>query len=240
MRERSGFARFLLRLARPLWRIRRVALLSELVFWDRWLAKRLDDPALAELLREDRPVPSGLVRLVEQAPPGKVRILEVGAGPIGAVGDRHPTREVEVVPTDILADEYNKVLRRRGLRPKNPTRRADMERLVEQFGAETFDVVVAANCIDHTGDAPRALEEMVGVLRPGGTVVMDHFEDEGAHQDYAGLHQWNLSAAEGRLVLWNEARRYDAAAALGASCEVRVTVADGNVHAEIRKLRAAR
>ena len=235
MRERSKLVRGLLRLARPLWRIRRLALLSELVFWDRWIGQRADDPALAELLRADRPLPEPLARLAEQAPPGKVRILEVGAGPIGAVGSRHATREVEVVATDLLADEYNRVLRRRGLRAPNPTRRADMERLVEQFGAASFDIVVAANCIDHTGDAPRALEEMVGVLRPGGTIVMDHFEDEGAHQDYAGLHQWNVSVEDGRLALWNESRRYDANAALAATCDVAATARDGQIHVEIRK-----
>ena len=238
MRERSKFARGLLRLLRPLWRIRRLALLSELLFWDRWLGKRRSDPALAELLREDRPVPQGLQRFVERAPAGRVRILEVGAGPIGAIGEVHPTRQVEVVPTDILADEYNRVLRRRGLRPRIPTLRADMERLAEQFGADAFDLVYAANCIDHTGDAPRAIEEMVRVLRPGGYLVMEHFEDEGAHQDYAGLHQWNLSLAEGRLALWNEARRYDVAEALAGRCEVEASSSGGQIHVEIRKLGA--
>jgi SAM-dependent methyltransferase len=233
--KKRGLFRAALRLARPLWRIRRLALLSELVFWDRWLARRRSDPELAERLRGERPLQASLWKYVEQAPSDPVRVLEVGAGPVGSLGSQHPRRRIELTPTDVLAPQYARLLRRHGLSPRIPTVWADMERLSEQFGRDAFDVVYAANCIDHTTDAPRAFKEMVTVLRPGGTLVMDHCEDEGTEQDYAGLHQWNLRADEGRLVLWNERERHDVAELLAGSCEVRAVSHDGQVHAEIRK-----
>jgi SAM-dependent methyltransferase len=239
MRERSKLVRMLLRLVQPVWRVRRLALLSELVFWDRWLAQRGSGASMAEMLREDRPAPEALWRFIERAPREPVRILEVGAGPIGSVGDRHPRRRLEVIPTDVLAEQYNRILRRRGIKPKIPTRYADAERLCEQFGAESFDLVYAANCIDHTDDALRAIEEMVRVVRPGGYVVMDHFEDEGAHQDYAGLHKWNLKAADGKLLLWNRDRRHDVSALLAGSCDVQLTSTGSDLHVEIHKREAA-
>jgi SAM-dependent methyltransferase len=220
---------------RPLWRIRRLALLSELVFWDRWLAQRGGDASIAEMLSEDRPAPEGLWRFIERAPSDPVRILEVGAGPIGSIGDRHPRRRLEVTPTDVLADQYNRILRRRGIKPTIPTRYADAERLSTQFGAESFDLVYAANCIDHTDDALRAIEEMVRVVRPGGYVVMDHFQDEGAHQEYAGLHKWNLRASEGKLMLWNRDRQHDVSEILAAACDVHLSSAGTDLHVEIRK-----
>jgi len=225
----------LLRLLRPLWRVRRLALASEAFFWRHWLARRS-----VEMLQEDRAVPDSLRRFVDAAPSDPVRILEVGAGPVPSIGPAHPTRRVEVVATDVLAEQYNRMLRRRGVVPKVPIVYADAEKLSEQFGREAFDLVYAANCVDHMEDAPRAIREMLAVLRPGGYVVMDHFEDEGAQQDYAGMHQWNLRAEDGRLSLWNEAERHDLTRELAESCEVRAASADGALHVEIRKLAAAR
>jgi hypothetical protein len=69
-------------------------------------------------------------------------------------------------------------------------------------------------------------------------IVMDHFEDEGQHQDYIGMHQWNLQAEGGRPSLWNESERYDLAQLLGGSCEVHAANANGTLHVEIRKLPA--
>jgi SAM-dependent methyltransferase len=235
MRERSKLVRMLVRLVRPMWRVRPLALLSELMFWDRWLAQRGSGASMAEMLREDRPAPEALWQFIERAPGDPVRILEVGAGPIGSIGDRHPSRRLEVTPTDVLANQYNRILRRRGIKPKIPTRYADAERLCGQFGAESFDLVYAANCIDHTDDALRAIQEMLSVVRPGGYVVMDHFQDEGAHQDYAGLHKWNLRAEAGKLVLWNRDRRHDLSEILAGSCDVRLSSAGSDLHVEIRK-----
>src|SRR3982074_3633803 len=235
MRERSKLARMLLRLVRPIWRVRRLALLSELLFWDRWLARRFPDPSGAARLRDDSLVPESLWRLIERAPADPVKILEVGAGPLASIGTGHPTRRVEVTATDVLADKYNRILRRRGITPKVPTVYADAERLSQQFGPAAFDLGYAANCIDHTDDALRAIQEMVSVVRPGGHIVMDHFQDEGAPQASAGLHKWNLKADEGKLVLWNSDRRHDVSELLAASCDLRLSSAGSELHVEIRK-----
>jgi SAM-dependent methyltransferase len=37
---------------------------------------------------------------------------------------------------------------------------------------ESFDVVVSIGCLHHTGDLPRAIEEVHRVLRPGGTALV--------------------------------------------------------------------
>jgi SAM-dependent methyltransferase len=235
MRERSKLARILLRLVRPIWRVRRLALLSELLFWERWLARLFADPSGAARLRDAALVPESLWRFVERVPADPVKILEVGAGPFASIGSGHPRRRVEVTATDVLADKSTRILRRRGVTPKVPVIYADAERLSRQFGADAFDLVYAANCIDHTDDALRAIHEMVSVVRPGGFIVMDHFQDEGAHQDYAGLHAWNLRAEHGKLVLWNLKHRHDVTRLLAGACDVQVSSAGSDLHVEIRK-----
>ncbi|HUF80441.1 MAG TPA: methyltransferase domain-containing protein [Burkholderiales bacterium] len=163
-------------------------------------------------------------------------MLEVGSGPIPSLGISHPTRRVEVIATDVLAKQYDRLLKWRGITPPVRAVYADMERLSSHFGSGVFDLVYASNCVDHTENALLAILEMVAVLRPGGHVIMDHMVDEGAQQDYAGLHRWNMNASDGRLLLWNERARHDIGQVLGASCEIRAGCTDGIVTAEIRRL----
>lgn len=235
MTRHSRLLQLVLRILGPVWRFRPIALLSELVFWNLWLRRRSADGSMAELLRADRPVHQSLRTLIEQVPGDPVRILEVGAGPIASVGLSHPTRRLEITATDVLADEYDRVLRWRGISPPIRTIYADAECLTTRFGANAFDLVYAANCVDHMQNPLAAIREMVGVLRPGGHVVMDHMLDEGAHQNYAGLHQWNLRVENGRLLLWNRRQRHDLSVLLASSCDVRASCSDGNLHVEIRK-----
>ena len=45
---------------------------------------------------------------------------------------------------------------------------ADALALEEQFGRNSFDLVVSSECIEHTPDPDAALRQMIAVLRPGG------------------------------------------------------------------------
>jgi len=226
--------RLLMRALNPLWRIRRLGLLAEKAYWDLFLRRREEDQLTREL-DPNRPLARGLWALVEKIPADPVTILEVGAGPIATVGFSHPKRRLQVTPTDPLADEYNRMLHRRGKVPPVPTIYADAERLTAQFGADAFHIAYAANCIDHMRDPLRAIREMVNVVRPGGFVVMEHLIDEGARQDYSGLHQWNMRGENGRAILWNRRERHDLANLLAPACLVRATVEEDTVHVEIQK-----
>ena len=238
MNERPGPMRLLTRILTPLWRIQRLALLSERFYWDLFLRRREEDQLTREL-DPDRPLAGSLWALVDQEPADPVTILEVGSGPIATIGFKHPKRRLQITPTDVLADEYNRMLRRRGKVPPIPTIYADAERLTAQFGANTFNIVYAANCVDHMRDPLTAIREMISVARLGGYVVLDHLIDEGVRQNYSGLHRWNLRAEEGRPILWNRLQRHDLADLLAPSCDVRATVMEDKVHVEIRKLTAA-
>ncbi|MFF7587950.1 bifunctional 2-polyprenyl-6-hydroxyphenol methylase/3-demethylubiquinol 3-O-methyltransferase UbiG [Kitasatospora purpeofusca] len=55
------------------------------------------------------------------------------------------------------------------------TVRADIARL--PFGAESFDVVTAGQCLEHVPDPYAVLAEACRVLRPGGTLIADTIAD---------------------------------------------------------------
>jgi RecB family endonuclease NucS len=48
---------------------------------------------------------------------------------------------------------------------------------------------------------------MLLVVKPGGTVVLYHHENEAERQEYEQLHQWNFTMEQGQFVIWNWKRR---------------------------------
>src|SRR3954462_7856011 len=56
-------------------------------------------------------------RVAERLPLGRVKVLDVGAGPISAVPKVHPGRTFEVTAIDPMAKQYEELLREFGVEP---------------------------------------------------------------------------------------------------------------------------
>lgn len=138
---------------------------------------------------------------------GPVRILDVGCGPLTTLGTLWPGRLVQVVAVDPLADAYNSLLDELEIVP--PVRSSPIrgEELADHFEAGAFDVVHAANSLDHTADPVLTLEQMLTVTRPGGTLCLLHHIDVGVMENYHGLHQWNLRPDGAHdMLIWSRDR----------------------------------
>jgi SAM-dependent methyltransferase len=189
----------------------RLELRREVAFWNRIVEggskfpaawERRSDPnaPLTERLILDR------LDLIDTDP---VSILDVGAGPMTILGTKHPQRRLEITATDPLADDYSQMLDEAGIEPPVRTQLCRGEDLVEHFGADRFDMVYSRNAVDHSVDPLTILRNMVGVTKPGGFVLLRHFQNEGVDEDYEGLHQWNFDLRDGRLLLWNPRETHD-------------------------------
>ena len=143
-------------------------------------------------LRVDTPLQE---RVVELLPKDReiVQILDVGAGPLTHLGKTCPGKTVRITAVDPLAAEYDRMLQKYGIEPLVRTQKGDGERLTDHFTTNTFDLVYARNCIDHSYDPEKAILEMIAVARPGCFVLMEHHPNEAETVNYAGLHQWNFS-----------------------------------------------
>ena len=205
---------------------RSVALKGEVQFWRNWLSTKgmywPDD--FHARFDPDRRLDGHLAPFVDRVDGDFVRILDVGAGPLTKLGKTHPSKRLVITATDLLATDYDRLLAELGLVPPVRTIHADAEQLVAQFGRDAFDIVHAQNCIDHTADPARAIEEMVAVARPGGYVVLFHAENEGQREQYNQLHQWNFTCEAAAFVIRDRAgRTLNMTQRLAPLCDVECT-----------------
>ncbi len=202
---------------------RSTALEREVQFWRNWLSKKgmywpEDYHARFD---PERLIDGHLAGYIDRVDGERVRLLDVGSGPLTKLGKKHPTKRIEITATDILANEYDRLLAELGIVPPVRTIYADAQRLLERFGHDAFDIVNGQNCIDHTADPHGAIEQMVAVTRPGGYVVLFHAENEGQREHYDQLHQWNFTCEDGAFIIRDRmGRTENMTQRLAASCDV--------------------
>lgn len=178
-------------------------LAEEVEFWRDWFRtcglqwpdeyRRRLDPLL--------PLQDHIARYINVPQGSVVRILDVGAGPLTSLGKNHPDFDLTIQATDVLADEYAKLITEANIDPPIRTVHAETERLSEFFPGEQFDVVHARNTLDHSYDPLRAIREMAAATKHGGAVMLQHRSNEAEFEEYQGLHQWNLSIDNGRFLV---------------------------------------
>jgi len=218
---------------------------KELQFWDWALANggRNWDPGewrnatnpnfeLQAELKELIPAPAGAV----------VRVLDVGSGPLTRVGKKWPGREVQIVPADPLAEEYNTLLARHSIRPLVPAVFAHGEKLLDRFERNNFDLAYASNSLDHTYDPVVVIQQMLAVVKPSHYVYLWHVANEGLRERYVGLHQWNFDIRKGAFVVSDGRQTQSVTEALSGeaqiSCEFQQAFGARIVVAKLRKLPA--
>ena len=210
----------------------------ESFYWRRWIAAK--GGTLAQLYRSQLDKSSPLspfhCRFIDQLPQRKIRILDVGAGPLTGVGKTHPSKEIEIVATDVLAEKYARTLRRYGIEQPVPTIYADAENLTDEFAAESFDYVTANNSIDHCRNPLKALIEMIGMVKPGCYVSVRHRENEAKRTNYMGLHEWNFKLRGQTPVLWRGREEIDIPRALAPFGSVTIIPEEHHVVFAIKKL----
>jgi len=236
-RDASAHAVSLFMIPRFLQRIRHLVLddttsydqglLDEAAFWRKSLAnggRNWDAAAFRMRMDPKFEFQPHLRELADKSPAAKsggpVQVLDVGAGPLSAVGHHWPGREVRLTAVDPLADTFDQILAELDLHPPTRTRKASGEDLLGVFAQDTFDIVVCSNALDHSRDPLLCVRQMFAVTRPGGWIFLWHYRNEAKEEGYAGLHQWNLDEERGDLVLWNREHRNSTRAALGPAAVV--------------------
>jgi SAM-dependent methyltransferase len=177
---------------------------QEIIFWQGVLDANNHDPNLWPETRSIRtdpemPLQGYLAILIDTPPQERVKILDVGAGPLTSLGKKLPGCIVEITPIDPNAVDYNLLLQRLGIDPPRRTIYGVAEEI--PFPPSSFDLVHARNSIDHTADALKAVQEMFRVVKIGHCVYLNHKIREGRTEKYMTNHQWDFFPKRGRFYI---------------------------------------
>lgn len=161
------------------------ALFTDADFKNRANPDRRLQPEIANLVPADQSAPS---------------ILDVGCGPLSTVGITFDRGRAILTGADPLAKQYLTMLKNIGVEPNCELFACAGQDLERQFGSTKFDIVTSINALDHSESPKAVFEQMVAVCKIGGHVYLYHAENEGLHERYHGMHQWNFRKEHGRLV----------------------------------------
>lgn len=171
---------------------------------------------------------TALRRALEELEATEISILDVGSGPLTSVAGTYPGKRIEVVAIDPLADEYVEILREAGIDAPVLPIACRGEQILEKYSPGTFDIAFIANALDHSADPLVVLENMLGVVKPAGRVVLWHLRNEGERNNYFGIHFWNIECRDGRFVIWNRETSHDVTALLSDRFDVECWASDGD------------
>lgn len=217
---------------------RQAGLRHERGFWDNWFrTKGLHWPEEhTRRLNPNAPLSAQLCSLLAHLPQEKVIILDIGAGPFTELGKQHPSKELTIVATDVLAQEYDALLQKYAIQPPVRTMYADAERLNDIFVENAFDLCVARNCVDHMEHPLQAIQQMLRVVKPECYVVLSHAENEAEARNYRGLHQWNFTVEHGNFMMKSASQCVNVSQAVQHAARVECRAENGWVEVVMRKL----
>lgn len=165
----------------------------ELDFWDRWFATKgleWNDDYTMRMAPESKLQDFFLPYINKNLK--KIKILDVGAGPLTYVNKKCERCKIEIHACDVLAREYNKIIKKYNIHPAVRTKRLDTIELHKKYPENTFDISYARNCVDHSYDPFKSIDEMIKVTKLEGFIILHHVFKEGSSTGWPGFHLWDI------------------------------------------------
>lgn len=160
---------------------------DELKFWktfvktDRFLEGWVPDTPTPELRPQVR-------KFLQEHLTPESSVLDCGSGVVSILRGTVPAEQLEAA--DPLADHYAEIFDYKAHNIDRPYR-LSCEDLTDATDEE-YDIVHISNALDHTQDPLLAVAGMFKVLKPGGYLIIQSFENEATAQKWQGMHQWNV------------------------------------------------
>jgi SAM-dependent methyltransferase len=197
------------RLRRILWRYRtRIGMpdyISEIDWWDHYLEKRpvtIFDPEHRRKAFPTQLLP--FIRRIQENKKKKVRLLEIGSGPVSLLAWGVDQGLFDLVAVDPLAEDYKQLMVKHNLRYPVVPIEGYGEKLLDIFTENSFDVVYSSNSIDHSISPQKCMRNISLVIKNGGIVCLEGYIHEGSNEGWIGLHQHDLIPDDGQILHANK------------------------------------
>lgn len=135
--------------------------------------------------------------MLTQAPfRDQVKILDVGSGVVSILNGLVPQKNLTAV--DPLGGLYELIFeyKRYGIKPPVPMPAEELAAL-----NESYDIVHISNALDHCQNPALAYLSLGKMVKPGGFLIIQGFENEGNYENWQGFHQWNIELDTQRQML---------------------------------------
>lgn len=134
-------------------------------------------------------------------------VIDVGCGLCPQYGFKLWDGSIQLISIDPLAYYYNFIngIMLKGTPVEAPVIKWGMFELLSYVcSADSADFILIDNALDHCIDPFQAILEGLKVVKKEGCISLQHNIDEGLHERFLGLHQWNICTNENHdLVFWN-------------------------------------
>jgi hypothetical protein len=143
-------------------------------FWEKWLDPDSNHSAFRETrMQPDRELPYW-AKAVLPKQIQRPRILDVNAGPVSSLGTRLNGKEVDLIPIDDLAHQFDQLIARHGYTVPLRTQFCSAEDILCRFGAGAFDLIYSYNGLANTRDPIRVYAQLLASLKPNRKVITFH------------------------------------------------------------------
>lgn len=136
--------------------------------------------------------------------------VDIGSGPFSRCGIITDKVGLNHTAVDPLADAYNLLKKKAGLKTKINLQSGFVELLDRIFEKNSFDLVHMSNSLDHSFYPILGIYQLIYICRVGGKIILRHKENEAYNGSYEGLHQWNLSVDldTNKFLIWRNKQSY--------------------------------
>lgn len=124
---------------------------------------------------------------IKEKLPHNGKVLDCGSGACSILNGT--VKNDNLLVTDLLASEYAKIFdySKHDIVQPIPLGCEDLPY------REQFDIVHISNAIDHTTDPVKSYDKLLEAVKKDGYLIIQGFENEGEHEKWEGMHQWNIS-----------------------------------------------
>lgn len=175
----------------------------ESTFWNDWVSCYCyDEKTWDDLNSLNRELIRDIRINIFAGPADSLKILDVGSGPLTAVGSKWHGREILTVAVDPLADTFNEQFNRMNVKPPVSPISCAAEELSTIFEENEFDFIWATDSLDRGYNPLLALREMIYVVKPGSIIQLRHKKNSRQTYGGEGIYNWNFDIQNDEFVIW--------------------------------------